>query len=74
MENLKWLEEELVKVYMDYVEEAKMIWTEKDAVVADITVGKLYRKYKSKQIYLERLIQMQKSVLDDMEIYNKKYK
>ncbi|HSQ88729.1 hypothetical protein [Romboutsia sp.] len=73
MEELKWLESELVRVYMEYAEEAKRIWTENDAVVADEKVQKLYRKYKSKQIYLDRLIQMQKSVIDDVEIYKEKY-
>ena len=74
MEELKFLEAELIEVYMEYVESAKKIWTDDDAVLADAKVGKLYRAYKSKQIYLERLIQMQKAVIDDMNIYKDKYK
>ena len=74
MEELKFLEAELIEVYMEYVEAAKSIWTNDDAVLADAKVQKLYRAYKSKQIYLERLIQMQKAVIDDMNIYKDKYK
>jgi hypothetical protein len=73
MEELKYLEAELIEVYMDYVKEAKEIWTENDAVIADEMVSKLYRKYKSKQIYLERLIQLQKSVVDDIGVYKTRY-
>jgi hypothetical protein len=73
MEELKFLEAELIAVYMEYVESAKKVWTNDDAVVADAKVGKLYRAYKSKQIYLERLIQMQKAIIDDIRIYQEKY-
>ena len=54
MEELKFLEEELINVYMNYVNEAKEVWCNNDPVVADKEVGKLYRNYKSKQIYLEK--------------------
>lgn len=69
MEELNFIKLELEKIHLDYVEKAKEIWTNNEALEAEKIVKKEYMKYKSRQKLLELAYSKIESGLEELEYY-----
>lgn len=71
MEELEFINKELERIHLDYVNKAKDIWTNEDALVAEKLVKREYVKYKNKQKLLELAFSKIESGLEELEYYKR---
>ncbi|MGL5381153.1 hypothetical protein [Clostridium sp.] len=69
MEELKFIQEEMERIHLDYCNKAKEIWTNNDGVIAEGLAKREYTRYRNKYKLLELAYSKIESGIGELNYY-----